>query len=126
MTYSFRSLMFNEFQDLPVKFNETDMKLFAFMSGEANNIFTTNATFTDGTIPNSIMEKDYCTDGICTMADGGNQVLGMFQMDKVNVMKDMIILAIWACVVHAMSIIYLSWTHFRNERTFVYSDRLRK
>jgi len=126
MTYSFRSVMYNEFHNLPIRFNESDMKLFIFMMGEKENIFNTNATNTDGTIPNSMMEKEYCTDGICIMADGGNQVLEMFQMDKVNVMKDMAILAIWACIVHAMSIIYLSWSHFRNERTFVYSDRLRK
>ena len=96
-----------------------------FMLGETNNLFT-NGTISNGTIPESFDRNQYCTNGICSIPDGGNAVLKMFQMENVDVMKDMIILVIWACIVHTMSIIYLSWNHFRNKRTFVYSDWLRK
>ena len=106
--------MYNEFHDLQIVFNESDVQgLPVGILGEISN-------HTSGTIQSSV---GYCIEDTCFMPEGGYRVLKAFHMEDVNVIWDMITLVIWACSAHAVSIIFLSWTHMKNKRLFVYSDR---
>ncbi len=106
--------MYNEFHDLQIVFNASDVQgLPVGILGEISN-------YTSGSIQSSV---GYCIGDKCFMPEGGNQVLKAFHMEDVNVIWDMIALVIWACSAHAVSIIFLSLTHIKNKRMFVYSDQ---
>jgi hypothetical protein len=99
MTYSFRSLMFNEYSGMN----------FNFVDGGLDGIHNT-------TIPANI--ADTAND-----VSGGDVLLKSFDMENVNMIHDMFLLLGWACITHAISLIFLSLTHNKNKRMFVYSDR---
>jgi hypothetical protein len=53
----------------------------------------------------------------------GDALLKSFDMENVNVTHDMFVLLGWACITHAISLLFLSLTHNKNKRMFIYSDR---
>jgi hypothetical protein len=53
----------------------------------------------------------------------GDALLNLFDMENVNMIHDMFFLLGWACITHAISLLFLSLTHNKNKRMFVYSDR---
>jgi hypothetical protein len=100
MTYSFRSLMFNEYSGM--NFNFVDDGL-------------------DG-IHNTTIPANNITDMANDVFDG-DALLKSFDMEDVNMIHDMFFLLGWACITHAISLLFLSLTHNKNKRMFIYSDR---
>ena len=99
MTYSFRSLMYNEYSAMN----------FNFVDDGLDGINNT-------TIPANI------TDRINDTFDG-DALLKSFDMENVNMTHDMCFLLGWACITHAISLLFLSLTHNKNKRMFIYSDQ---
>ena len=99
MTYSFRSLMFNEYSGTT----------FNFVGDGLDGIHNT-------TIPASITNR---TNDIFS----GDTLLKSFDMQNVNMTHDLFVLLGWACITHAISLLFLSLTHNKNKRMFFYSDR---
>ena len=100
MTYSFRSLMYLEYDGLTVNM--------------------TNSSF--------IQAEDVLGDIVFgTMTehpeiDAGNMILKFFKMTDVQVGRDMRVLALWYLIANIISILYLCWGNWKNRRVFVYSD----
>jgi len=102
MTYSFRSLMYLEYNGMTV--NVTNSSSSGFMQGEdvlGDVIFEAMAEHP---------------------VQAGNMILKFFKMTDVHVGRDMGVLAIWYFAANIVSVLYLCWGHWRNRRVFVYSD----
>ena len=52
----------------------------------------------------------------------GDAILKSFEMENTDIRHDMLVLIYWALITHAISILYLSWRHFKSRRMFIYSD----
>ena len=111
MTYSFRSLMYNSFEDLVF-----DTSMVPEDSGlTKDQLDLIDIVANDQQTMDSIEKSSGITmDGMA--------ILESFEMENVNVAQDMIVLAVWTLVMHLVSMIYLVWKQYKGRRIFVYGD----
>ena len=114
MTYSFRSMMYEEYHNLTIV-NVTNI------GDQASSSIPGNSTMFSDAIDDNKGSIESMLANNSDMASG-DAILKSFEMENTNIRHDMIVLIYWALITHAISILYLCSMHFKSRRMFIYSD----